>query len=159
MSDRPMFDNFSYVIPEKLAGCAKPRGLGGLRALARRGVGAVVSLTEEALDGKTLAEYGVVTLHLPIRDFTPPTQEQMERFVRFVDERMAEGRKVAVHCHAGMGRTGTMLAGYLVHCGMSAEEAMLRVRRLRPGSIETAGQEDSLREFARRQKRKGSTSA
>lgn len=154
-----MFDNFSYVIPEKLAGCAKPHGIAGLRALSRRGVGAVVSLTEEPLDGKTLAKYGVITLHLPIRDFTPPTQEQIDRFVLFVDERIAEGRRVAVHCHAGMGRTGTMLAAYLVHAGATAEEAMLRVRRLRPGSIETREQEDSLREFERRRKLKGSTGA
>ncbi|MDR0362617.1 MAG: dual specificity protein phosphatase family protein [Planctomycetota bacterium] len=148
-----MFDNFSYVIPDQLAGCAKPRGQKGLLALSRRGIGAVVSLTEEALDEKMLAKYGVMPLHLPIQDFTPPTQEQMDAFVRYVDERLAEGRKVAVHCHAGMGRTGTMLACYLMSRGMSAADAMRRIRALRPGSIETPAQEECLREYGRRRKR------
>jgi atypical dual specificity phosphatase len=44
----------------------------------------------------------------------------------------------------GWGRTGTLLAAYLVSEGMSADEAIYQVRKKRPGSIETFGQEQIL---------------
>ena len=56
---------------------------------------------------------------------------------------------VAVHCLAGRGRTGTVLAAYFVHRGLSAREAIQKVRDLRPGSIEVPEQEDAIRAFER----------
>ena len=56
---------------------------------------------------------------------------------------------VAVHCGAGLGRTGVVLACYFVHKGLTAQNAIGRVRRLRPGSIETDEQADAIAEFAR----------
>ena len=60
---------------------------------------------------------------------------------------------MAVHCGAGLGRAGTLLAAYLVSQGCDAEEAMARVRRARPGSIETIEQEQAVREYAERRRR------
>jgi atypical dual specificity phosphatase len=57
---------------------------------------------------------------------------------------------VNVHCRAGKGRTGTVLAAYFVSKGMSAAEALQRVRELRPGSIETPEQEHAIADLARR---------
>ena len=56
---------------------------------------------------------------------------------------------VAVHCAAGKGRTGTVLAAYLVTQGMTAGEAIRKVRELRPGSVETYEQEQMIREWER----------
>ena len=56
---------------------------------------------------------------------------------------------VAVHCLAGRGRTGTVLAAYFVHRGLPAREAIQKVRDLRPGSIEVPEQEDAIRAFER----------
>jgi atypical dual specificity phosphatase len=53
-----------------------------------------------------------------------------------------------VHCAGGLGRTGTVLAAYLVHRGRSAEEAIAEIRRQRPGSVETPAQADAVRQFA-----------
>ena len=59
---------------------------------------------------------------------------------------------VAVHCGAGLGRTGVVLASYLVTTGMSASSAIAKVRKLRPHSIETDEQAESVEWFARRQR-------
>jgi atypical dual specificity phosphatase len=146
-----MLFNFSYILPGKLAGCAQ-LGRGGslgndLVELKGHGVGAVVSLTERALAASVLEEMGFRYLHLPVRDFTPPTKGQMKEFADFVESCNADGAAVVVHCAAGMGRTGTMLAAYLVTQGRSAKEAIAEVRQVRPGSIETDDQERCIADF------------
>ena len=136
-----------------MAGCARPGGWWDPRAdleeLAGHGIGALVTLTEEALDPAAIAERDFRYLHLPVPDFHPPTLEQLRAFVEFVDACAADGTAVAVHCAAGMGRTGTMLAGYLVSTGVRPAEAVRAVRTRRPGSIETTEQEKCLDEYYR----------
>ena len=57
---------------------------------------------------------------------------------------------IAVNCRWGKGRTGTMICCYLVHSeGLTAHEAICRVRALSPGSLETKGQEEFVEEFYR----------
>lgn len=144
--------NFSYVISGKLAGSARPGDwedlFDDLSELAEQGIGAIVSLTETPLDPAPIQYFKFASLHLPIPDFTPPSQQQIAAFAGFVDNCLAEGKAVVVHCGAGIGRTGAMLAAYLVHTGMDAEDALATVRNQRPGSVETREQADSVREYA-----------
>lgn len=143
--------NFSFVIPGKLAGMARPVSGENLESellmLKRQGIDAIVSLTQEPLNVTVVHRHKMDYLHLPLADFTAPTPPQIERFVAFVRRQNDERHAVAVHCGAGMGRTGTMLACYLVYIGESAEEAISSVRAIRPGSIETTEQEESVRRY------------
>ncbi|MBP5233346.1 MAG: dual specificity protein phosphatase family protein [Planctomycetes bacterium] len=146
--------NFSFVIPGKLAGMGHPGMVspleGELMQLRRLGIAAIVTLNERPLEQAALRAVGFDYLFLPLADFTTPTPAQIDEFVAWVRARNDEGKAVCVHCSAGMGRTGTMLACYLVALGESAAEALDSVRRIRPGSVETLEQERCIHDFERR---------
>ena len=72
---------------------------------------------------------------------------QLETFVAAARQTHSAGGRVAVHCAAGKGRTGTFLAAWFVAEGAGAQAAMETVRALRPGSIETKAQEAALVEY------------
>lgn len=148
---RPSY-RFSWVVPDRLGGMGSPhlRERWLWRSLSRKGVALVVSLTVDAPDPAVLSRFSLDQLHLPIPDFSPPTMIQVETLVAAYRRKTAEGKGVVVHCGAGLGRTGTMLAMILVADGSDAAQAIARVRACRPGSIETRGQEASIEEFANR---------
>ena len=145
--------NFSYLIEEKIAGSGHPGAgeeLGAvLNALREEGFRAIVSLCETPLESAMLEEFGVTNLHLPVRDFTAPALCQIEDALDFLRDHLSRQARVLVHCAAGYGRTGTILACYLVAEGSSAEEAMQEVRRVRPGSIEDVSQEKAIAGYER----------
>jgi len=144
-----MLRNFRFLIKGKLAGMAHPGYRDTLpkvlEDLRHKGIRAIVSLDEEGLLDDVVAEHGFAYRHYPIDDFCPPTIEQAKAFVKFVDEQLALGHAVVAHCWAGIGRTGTLLACYLIHLGHPADEAKREVRRF--GGIESREQEDFLRQF------------
>ncbi len=137
---------FSWVEPELLAAMPRPRG-DDLLEVADAGVDLLISLTETPLEPESLDAAGLDTLHLPIEDFHPPTMEQMDAFVDAVEARQQQGEQVGVHCTAGRGRSGTLVAVWFVHTGMTSDEAIAYIRTLRPGSIETTEQEDAVHAY------------
>ena len=145
---------FYWVIDNVLAGCSRP-GVGrdadvdrDLTALRGYGIGALLTLTETALPWGALERHGIQGLHLPVDDFHAPTTTQMLDALAFVDYAGAAGTAVAVHCLAGQGRTGTVLAAYLVRGGLSSEKAIAEVRAICPGAIESSPQTTALAGWA-----------
>ncbi|MHC4182819.1 MAG: dual specificity protein phosphatase 23 [Planctomycetota bacterium] len=138
-----MIRNFSWLIEGEIAGMAKPAStVSDFEFLKDNNIDAIVSLSEFPLDQNLVEEFGFEVKHIPVRDFESPRMEQVEDFLKFAKEIRTNGKKLVVHCDAGAGRTGTMLACYLVSKGYDAAKAIEEVRRKRPGSIETPGQEE-----------------
>lgn len=142
---------FVWVVPGKLAGTPMPGVVldmdYDLAALKRVGVSCLITLTEGDLSQEPLARHGLTNLHLPIRDREPPTVPQIRMLLIRMEALLARGEVLAVHCLAGIGRTGTVLAAWLISNGLTAQEALRRVRRIEPKFVQTAEQEDFLQLF------------
>ncbi|KAF6728736.1 Dual specificity protein phosphatase 23 [Oryzias melastigma] len=142
--------NFSWVEPGKLAGLAMPRMPSDYRHLLDNGIKHLVCLCERKPPNHE-AFPELQLHHIKIVDFTPPSPPQIDRFLSIVEEGNAKKEGVAVHCMHGFGRTGTMLACYLVKTRkISGIDAINEIRRMRAGSIETTEQEKAVVQFYQR---------
>ena len=143
-------NGFTWVEKPHLAAMARPSEAEELTWLRKQGIELLIALTEDPPRRDWVNDAGLMVMHVPVEDMEAPTQEQLERCVSAIQRANEKNMGVAVHCEAGMGRTGTVLAAYFVARGMSAAEAIGRVRRMRPGSVETDEQAEAVVEFARR---------
>lgn len=119
--------------------------------LADLGITLVVSVASESYAdavGVWCRRYGPRWVRYYVRDMTPPELSDIRDFVTQVTAELDAGGKVAVHCLGGIGRTGTLIAAYLVSTGKGHEAAMREVRRRRPGSIQTTAQELVIAAYA-----------
>jgi atypical dual specificity phosphatase len=149
----PAPDGFSWIDKPRLAAMAEPASLEEFQWLREHGIQFLICLTESPPRRSWINEAGLFSKHIPIEDMHPPTQPQIDLCMASIDKALANELGVGIHCAAGLGRTGTMIACWLVqHEGLSARDAITRVRRLRPGSIETQEQAEAVVEFARRRK-------
>lgn len=138
---------FWWVYRGSLAASGYPSSRSQVMWLARQGVNSILSLSEAPLPQAWLEGTGITAKHLPMQDHAPPQVEALEAAANHVGMELASGKVVLVHCLAGSGRTGCVLAAYLIKKkGLSANQAIRFVRERRPGSIEH-GQEDALQQF------------
>jgi cell division cycle 14 len=148
--DDPLNADLNQVVPGKFVAFRGPRSLGdreysdddGCRRFSAKyyielfhqmGVTDVIRLNEPEYDWSDFEASGINHFDLHFEDCTCPSTTIVEQFLKIADK--AKGM-VAVHCKAGLGRTGTLIAVYLMRrLGFSAREAMGWLRIMRPGSV------------------------
>jgi len=141
-------DNFSWLIEDKLAGSAIPTSIDEVQWVIEQGIKSIVTVREEPLDDEWVKD--VNYLHIMSNDMGVPGFNDLVHAVDFIHRRITNKEPVMVHCLAGLGRTGTVLASYLIkYQNMSADEAIQKVREERPGSIQSYPQEEIIFRFSK----------
>lgn len=115
--------------------------------LKASGIKNIVTLTEEPLN-PSLKEYGFNEYHFAIDDMSIPTPKSAYVICKSIVDLMENGESVLVHCRAGLGRTGTIIACCLVMMGKSPKQAIVEIRKKNRGYIQTPVQEMFVKHYA-----------
>jgi protein-tyrosine phosphatase len=119
-------------ITKNLAVGHAPMSYEELDSLKDQGINAIVNLCGEFTDLHEIEEKaGFEVFYLPIDDNTAPKLEEMEKGLAWLDEAMYLGKKVLVHCHHGIGRTGTFVTAYLLRRGLGMKKAGKKMKSTR----------------------------
>ena len=114
--------------------------------MRKKGINAVISLTEHPI--KNYNEFDAY-FNIPMINGAPAEPYVLEKAVLKIVELIKSGHCVLVHCSAGLGRTGMVLASYFIYeKKMSAEDAIEKVKSMRPGSLKDREQVESVYKFA-----------
>lgn len=101
--------------------------------------------------GEGFKSRGIEWHHLPIVDGQAPDARFLPLWrtsgTRALDC-LRTGGKVLVHCRGGLGRAGTVATALLMELGLDTQAALARVRRARPGAVETRVQEQFLARYS-----------
>lgn len=145
---------FVWLLPGQLAGTPVPgivrTAEQDLEDLKQIGISRLLTLTEEPFDAALALSFGIQTTHLSIVDMQAPEINAAIAICREIDRSLLAGETIAVHCKAGLGRTGTMLAAYWLWLGAggrSALKAIETIRRLNTNMIQSQVQIDFLRSY------------
>ena len=135
------------VLPNELYGMPAPEEK-DLENLTQAGIKSIVCLLEDNSNIEIYNKNGFENLWLPVADNEAPTFEQVEKLVKFIDEQNQKNNPVAIHCQGGKGRTGTLIASYLISKGDTFEEAMNKIDEKQPNAIKKEFQISFLKELS-----------
>ncbi len=147
------FDFYCFKENE-LYGSELPKTQEDLDYIKKQGIKIIISL-EEAI--KELAEHSTLKtdfehIELYITDYGVPITEQIEKFLEIFSKAKEEKKPVLVHCYAGCGRTGVMLAlaEKLFYNTKDGEEAIRNLKKVRPCALETSEQRTLVINYKRK---------
>ena len=141
--------NMSWVT-NSLAVGGRVRPDEDIHRLAQAGVSAVVDTRAEYQDDpQQMAAEGIALLLLPTPDTYPLSIEQLQEGATWVNDQIAQGKRVLIHCEHGVGRSVLLTAAALVQQGMSADEALDLVQQRRWQAAPNHRQTKRLQEFER----------
>lgn len=142
MREFPVNGDMNWIIPNKILALAGPtESLFPLEDFIdyakATGITQVIRLNRSAYAASPLRESGIAHRNLFMMDGHIPSPKQIFEFCKIADRVLfQEGGRLAVHCMAGLGRTGTMIAIYLIYkYRVEAVHVIAYLRMMRPGSI------------------------
>jgi atypical dual specificity phosphatase len=114
----------------------------------------IVTIKEKPLPSEWFKSSGIGEgkidyFHLSIEDYGAPSLEELDHVVTHISIQIDNGKPVMVHCSGGKGRTGTILAVYLIkkRIVLNAYQAITRLRKIRGESIQSKDQESILFDY------------
>lgn len=145
--------DFRWLVPGRLGGLPRPGIIASLEedlaGLQRLGITLLLTVEEtETVPSEALTQAGIAAAHFPIVDMEAPDERAAAQWCERLEGHLQAGEVIAVHCRAGQGRTGTVLACQLIWSGSTAVEALDRVRAINPRWVTSDPQVRFLARFA-----------
>ncbi|KAK7752447.1 cell division control protein 14 [Diatrype stigma] len=108
-----------------------------LSHFSERNIGLVVRLNSALYSPSYFEALGIQHLDMIFEDGTCPPLSTVRKFIRLAHETITVKKKgIAVHCKAGLGRTGCLIGAYLIYRhGFTANEVISFMRFMRPGMV------------------------
>ena len=129
-------------LPRSMSALKRDQGLptpfkNVLTHFCERGIGLVVRLNSELYSPSYFTAMGIKHLDMIFDDGTCPPLTLVRKFVNLAHTTINDKRKgIAVHCKAGLGRTGCLIGAYLIYRhGFTANEIIAFMRFMRPGMV------------------------
>jgi atypical dual specificity phosphatase len=145
---------FYWIIENEIAGSSLPHDKTHIDLLIKKNVKVVVSLTYGTEVANLLWGSNIRHIHLPITDFGVPDKETIDEFTTISRTAKEMKHPILVHCFAGCGRTGVMLAVYLMtFYDYKYENALKKIRSVRECAIESKNQHEFLKKMKSSQKK------
>lgn len=96
----------------------------------------VVRLNSHLYEAQEFTRRGIQHIDMIFDDGTCPTLEYVHKFIGAAETVIHNGGKIAVHCKAGLGRTGCLIGAHLIYThGFTANECIAYMRMIRPGMV------------------------
>lgn len=154
--EEPEQGDLNWIIPGKLLACASPYSFsplpGGIKVATPNillpifkdlNIKHIVRLNKQYYDSFLFTDEGFKFTELYFPDGSIPPLDVVDKWLEIIEG----DDSVAVHCKAGLGRTGTLIGCYLIkNYGFTAKEAIGWIRVCRPGSV-IGPQQGFLQEF------------
>jgi len=143
---------FLWLLKGKLAGTPLPGVFFeedyDLKALQRVGITHLISTTQKPVSVEKLKLFNIEGNSFPVKDMGTPTLAQAIEVCEYIDTAIKNNGIVAIHCRAGLGRTGTVLALYLIWKNSDALSALEKVRTTEPRWVQSEQQVKFLDTFS-----------